>query len=55
LATLPLPPQCLVAAQIRDGFVHVPGAEDQFRPDDSIIALVHRDSVVETVRLFESP
>jgi len=53
LAALPLPPQCLIAAQIRDGFVHVPGAEDRFRAGDSIIAMVHRDVITEAVQLFE--
>ena len=55
LAALPLPPQCLIAAQIRNGFVHVPGAEDRFRPGDSIIAMVHRDAIADAVRLFEGP
>lgn len=40
LAKLDLPPQCLVAAVIRENFAHVPGADDRIQEGDTVILLV---------------
>ncbi len=55
LASLNLPPQCLIAAVIRQGFAKVPGGDDRLQPDDTVIALVSDEAQEEAVALFESP
>ena len=55
LASLSLPPQCLIAAVIRQGFAHVPGGDDRLQVGDTAIALIHDDVLNEAVNLFESP
>jgi trk system potassium uptake protein TrkA len=40
LASLQLPPQCLIAAVMRGEHVSVPGAADRMQPGDTVIALV---------------
>jgi len=51
LANLGLPPQCLIAAVIREGFSSVPGADHHFHAGDAAIALVS-DDVIEAVEAF---
>jgi len=46
-------PGCLVAAIVREDFVKVPGADDQLRPGDSAVVLVHRNSIGDALALFE--
>lgn len=43
----------LVAAVEREGYVHVPGAEDQLRPGDTAVVLVPTRRAPETLNLFE--
>lgn len=52
LAELPLPPQCLIAAVLRDDRVTIPGAKDQLRTGDSVVTLVDDSSVDEMLALF---
>lgn len=53
IAALHLPKQCLVAAVTRDGFAFVPGAKDQLRAGDTIVALLHDRDTAELSPLFE--
>ncbi len=46
-------PGSLVAAIVREDFVKVPGADDERRPGDTAVVLVHRNSVTDTLSLFE--
>jgi len=46
-------PGSLVAAIVREDFVKVPGADDELRPGDTAVVLVHRNSVTDTLSLFE--
>lgn len=46
-------PGCLIAAIVRDDFVKVPGANDQLRAGDTAVVLVHRNSIADTLVLFE--
>jgi len=52
LAQLDLPPQCLIAAIIRESYVRVPGAEDELRPGDTVVALVAESAFDETKAVF---
>lgn len=52
LAELDLPPQCLIGAVMRDSYVMVPGADDRFIPGDTVVALVERSAVEQTVKMF---
>lgn len=53
LADLKLPGGCLMAAIMRNEYSRVPGANDQFRPGDTVVAFIE-DSVTESVlKLFE--
>jgi len=54
LADLPLPPQCLIGAVIRENYVMVPGADDRLIPGDTVVALVGASAVDETVRMFST-
>jgi len=54
LAELPLPPQCLVGAVIRETYVMVPGADDRFIPGDIVVALAERSVVEQTVKMFST-
>lgn len=54
LAELALPPRCLIAAVIHDGYARVPGADDRLRAGDTIVALVHEDVADDTVELFSA-
>ncbi|MEM1304950.1 MAG: Trk system potassium transporter TrkA [Planctomycetota bacterium] len=55
LFDLELPPQCLIAAVVREGYASVPGANDRFQPGDTVVALVAEKSEKETVALFAEP
>jgi trk system potassium uptake protein TrkA len=46
-------PGCLIAAMVREDFVSVPGADDQLKPGDTAVVLVHRNSITDTLRIFE--
>jgi len=52
LAQLDLPPQCLIAAIIRESYIRVPGAEDELRPGDTVVALVAESAFDETKEMF---
>ncbi len=52
LAQLDLPPQCLIAAVIRESYVQVPGADDRLEPGDTVVALVDRTAVEAMLRAF---
>ena len=52
LAELKLPPQCLIAAIIRESFVRVPGAGDRLLPGDTIVALVADSAFDATKKMF---
>lgn len=52
LANLKLPPNCLIAAVMRDDHVRVPGAEDRLVIGDTVIALVDDASVNAMFGLF---
>ncbi len=47
-------PGALIAAIVREDFVKVPGADDQLRPGDTAVVLVHRNSITDTLALFGS-
>lgn len=55
LANLGLPPQCLIAAVIREGFTSVPGADSHFHAGDSAIVLAADDMIKEVEAFFDSP
>jgi trk system potassium uptake protein len=52
LAKLDLPPQCLIAAVIRESYVRVPGADDRLLPNDIVVALVARTAFDATEKVF---
>jgi len=52
LASLDLPPQCLIGAVIRESYVMVPGADDRFTPGDTVVALVETSAVEQTLKTF---
>ncbi len=51
LANLRLPPQCLIAAVLREEYVRVPGADDRLEVGDMVVALIE-DSAVEAALQF---
>ena len=52
LANLKLPAQCLIAAVMREEFVHVPGADDRLKAGDTVVVLVDDAAVDATLPLF---
>jgi trk system potassium uptake protein TrkA len=46
-------PGCLIAAMVREDFIIVPGADDQLRAGDTAVVLVHRNSIADTLAIFE--
>ena len=54
LANLALPRQSLIAAVMREGYVHVPGADDRLEPDDTVVALVEDSAEDELLAQFGS-
>lgn len=55
IAALHLPKQCLIAAVTRDDFAFVPGAKDQLRAGDTIVALVHDEDAALVAPAFDNP
>ncbi len=54
LHELSLPQQCLIAARIREGFVTVPGADDELAAGDTVVALIDYHSVDTALRFFDA-
>ena len=52
LAKLDLAPDCLVAALIREGFVHVPGADDRLIAGDTVVALTNKSAFGRVEKIF---
>ena len=46
-------PGCLIAAMVREDFVSVPGADDQLKAGDTAVVLVHKNSIADTLAIFE--
>jgi trk system potassium uptake protein len=46
-------PGCLIAAMVREDFISVPGADDQLKAGDTAVVLVHRNSIADTLAIFE--
>lgn len=55
LKDLNLPQQCLIAAIVREDYVRVPGAEDQVQAGDTLVVLVQKESIDQTLKLFLAP
>ena len=55
LSELNLPSGCLMAAIMRNEYVRVPGANDQFQPGDSVVAFIEEQIVDDVLKLFEAP
>jgi len=55
LANLGLPPQCLIAAAIREGFTSVPGADYHFQAGDAAIVLVADEVIADVEAFFDRP
>ena len=54
LKKLPLPKACLIAAVMRKGFAHVPGADTQLAAGDTAVLFVEEDAVKESLKMFEA-
>ena len=54
LASLDLPPQCLIAAVIQEDFARVPGADDHLHAGDTVVALVENSVIEQTLRIFNA-
>ncbi|MCL2348443.1 MAG: Trk system potassium transporter TrkA [Planctomycetaceae bacterium] len=52
LSEVTLPAKSLLAAIMRDGFVHVPGAKSTLRAGDTVVAVVHSDTIDELAKAF---
>jgi trk system potassium uptake protein TrkA len=52
LAELQLPPQCLIAAVIKEDYVRVPGADDCLVPGDIVVAMIDEAAVKPTLDQF---
>jgi trk system potassium uptake protein TrkA len=53
LANLRLPPQCLIAAVLREDYVQVPGADDRLLPGDTVVALIEDAAVEAALEFFK--
>lgn len=53
LANLKLPPQCLIAAVLREQYVRVPGADDRLEPGDTVVALIEDSAADAALRFFK--
>lgn len=53
LADVKLPPQCLIAAVLRESYVQVPGADDRLTPGDTVVALVETSAVGNALKVFD--
>ena len=38
---------------VREDFVSVPGADDQLKAGDTAVVLVHKNSIADTLAIFE--
>jgi trk system potassium uptake protein TrkA len=52
LANLSLPSQCLIAAQMREDYAKVPGADDRLQGGDTIVALIDDDQLEKALDQF---
>lgn len=52
LADVPLPSQCLIAAVVKESYIHVPGADDRLAPGDTVVALAEQSAVREMMKVF---
>ncbi|MDR1958937.1 MAG: Trk system potassium transporter TrkA [Planctomycetaceae bacterium] len=54
LREISLPAHALIAAVIREGFVHVPGANHTLYPGDTVIVLIQAGFIPELIKVFEA-
>lgn len=54
LAKLRLPPNCLIAAVLREEYAHVPHADERLAPGDMVLVLMDEDAVEATLLQFAS-
>ncbi len=52
LANLRLPPQCLIAAVLREDYVRVPEADDRLLPGDTVVALIENSAEESALQFF---
>jgi trk system potassium uptake protein len=55
LKDLPLPPNSVIAAILRQDQIHIPRGITQFQAGDEVLAIVDRDAAEELARLFGQP
>jgi K+ transport systems, NAD-binding component len=54
LSEVALPPNTLLAAVLREGFVYLPNAKSELQPGDTIVALSQSDAVPNLITAFQS-
>ena len=52
LKDLPLPPNCVIAAVIRQGEIVIPRGPLCFEPDDEVLAIVDAQAATDLAALF---
>ena len=55
LKDLPLPPNSVIAAILRQDQIHIPRGVTQFQAGDEVLAIVDREAAEELARLFGDP
>jgi trk system potassium uptake protein len=55
LKDLPLPPNSVIAAILRQDEMHIPRGITQFQAGDEVLAIVDREGAEELARLFGEP
>jgi trk system potassium uptake protein TrkA len=55
LKDLPLPPNSVIAAILRQDQIHIPRGITQFQAGDEVLAIVDREATEELARLFGQP
>jgi Trk K+ transport system NAD-binding subunit len=55
LKDLPLPPNSVIAAILRQDQMHIPRGITQFQAGDEVLAIVDREGAEELARLFGDP
>jgi trk system potassium uptake protein len=55
LKDLPLPPNSVIAAILRQEEIHIPRGITQFQAGDEVLAIVDREAAVEVARIFGPP
>jgi trk system potassium uptake protein TrkA len=55
LKDLPLPPNSVIAAILRQDQIHIPRGITQFQAGDEVLAIVDREAAEELARLFGDP